>query len=151
MLVFISFLIFRHESVYHCLFSLISKLPRVAFIFSIKTFIVNEKYNTCNCISYAKSSKMYICISYILKNQCQKTVNSGKFRHRRKNSIEINGDIFQNKFNQNPTEDGQSNAGPGSPSTSLQIQDSAKTKLQTREEWAAIRIQTAFRGILVLY
>nr|XP_043628098.1 protein IQ-DOMAIN 5-like [Erigeron canadensis]XP_043628099.1 protein IQ-DOMAIN 5-like [Erigeron canadensis] len=81
----------------------------------------------------------------------QKTVNFGKFRHQRKNSVEINGNSFENKLNQNRTdlvEDGHSYAVPDSLSTSLQMQNSSQTKVQTREEWAAIRIQTAFRGIL---
>lgn len=84
----------------------------------------------------------------------QATVNTRKFRHRRKNSVEITENIFQNKLNQNPAdlvEDGHSSAVPDtidSPSILLQMQDSSQTKLRPREEWAAIRIQTAFRGIL---
>ncbi|KAL4567564.1 hypothetical protein LXL04_023152 [Taraxacum kok-saghyz] len=74
----------------------------------------------------------------------QRPVNFGKFRHRRKNSIEINNNIYQNNPNQNPDQEPVQDV-----STSLQIQDSSsQTKSQTREEWAAIRIQTAFRGIL---
>ncbi|XP_023759382.1 protein IQ-DOMAIN 5 [Lactuca sativa] len=76
-----------------------------------------------------------------------RTTNFGKFGHRRKNSIEINNNIFQNKFHQNPAELLQ-DVIDNSPSTSLQIQNSSQTKSQTRQEWAAIRIQTAFRGIL---
>ena len=88
--------------------------------------------------------------------QFQATVNTRKFRHWRKNSVEITDDIFQNKVNQNSAdvvEDGHSNAVPDvidSPSVSFQMQDSSQTKVLPREEWAAIRIQTAFRGILVL-
>ncbi|CAH1412500.1 unnamed protein product [Lactuca virosa] len=76
-----------------------------------------------------------------------RTTNFGKFGHKRKNSIEINNNIFQNKFHQNPAEFVQ-DVIDNSPSTSLQIQNSSQTKFQTRQEWAAIRIQTAFRGIL---
>lgn len=37
-----------------------------------------------------------------------------------------------------------------SPSSSLQVQDTDQSQLNAREERAAIRIQTAFRGFLVL-
>ena len=36
-----------------------------------------------------------------------------------------------------------------SPSSSLEVHDVALSRQNAREEWAAIRIQTAFRGFLV--
>ncbi|KAF5816485.1 putative IQ motif, EF-hand binding protein [Helianthus annuus] len=72
-----------------------------------------------------------------------RTLSFGKLRHRRRNSVEINNNIFRAGL----VEGGHSNADPyitNLPSTSNKMQDPS----QTREEWAAIRIQTAFRGIL---
>ncbi|XP_071687075.1 protein IQ-DOMAIN 5 [Rutidosis leptorrhynchoides] len=75
-------------------------------------------------------------------------VGTGKSRHRRKGSIEINSDIFLNKVN---VEDGNSSAiqdVTDSSSVSHQMQDSSQMDQQMREEWAAMHIQTAFRGFL---
>ncbi|CAI9294392.1 unnamed protein product [Lactuca saligna] len=54
---------------------------------------------------------------------------------------------LKNKFHQNPAELVE-DVIDDSPSTSLQIQNSSQTNFQTRQEWAAIRIQPAFRGSL---
>lgn len=78
-------------------------------------------------------------------------MNTGKFRHRRKSSIQINGDIFLEKLN---AEDGDSSAiqdVTNSPSSTLQVQDSSQMEQQMKENWAATHIQTAFRGFLVLF
>ncbi|XP_076899135.1 protein IQ-DOMAIN 5-like [Bidens hawaiensis] len=75
------------------------------------------------------------------------TFNFGKRQHRRKNSVEISNNIIHAEL----VEDVHNNADSHItyvPSTSLILQDSSETISQTREEWAAIRIQTAFRGIL---
>ncbi|KAI7741892.1 hypothetical protein M8C21_008874 [Ambrosia artemisiifolia] len=75
-------------------------------------------------------------------------VNTGKLRHRRKSSIEINNDSFLNKLN---VEDGNSSATQdvtNSPSSTLQMQESSQMEQQMREKWAATLIQTAFRGFL---
>ena len=80
-----------------------------------------------------------------------------KVRHRRKHSVEINTDVLQEEFNQNaapPVVDANNHSvvdAADSPSSSLQVQDSAQVQQNTREEWAATRIQTAFRGFLVLF
>lgn len=82
-----------------------------------------------------------------------RTSTTGKFWHRRKHSVEIETDILQDELNQDaarPAED--TNILPisdatGTPSTSLQVADAAQIQY-SREEWAAIRIQTAFRGFL---
>ncbi|XP_052185495.1 protein IQ-DOMAIN 5 [Diospyros lotus] len=77
-----------------------------------------------------------------------------KVRHRRKHSVEINTDVLQEEFNQNaapPVVDADNHSvvdAADSPSSSLQVQDSAQVQQNTREEWAATRIQTAFRGFL---
>uniref|UniRef100_A0A5B6ZM85 IQ-domain 5 n=1 Tax=Davidia involucrata TaxID=16924 RepID=A0A5B6ZM85_DAVIN len=79
--------------------------------------------------------------------------STGKFWHRRKHSVEIDTDILQDEFNQNaapPVADTNIHSVPdvGSPSSSLQVQDAAQIQQNMREEWAAIRIQTVFRGFL---
>ncbi|GMP99149.1 hypothetical protein CsSME_00046742 [Camellia sinensis var. sinensis] len=79
---------------------------------------------------------------------------TGKFRHRRKHSVEIDADILQDDFSHNaapPFVDADIRSMPdaaGSPSISLQVEDAAKIQQNLREEWAATRIQTAFRGFL---
>ncbi|KAA8550146.1 hypothetical protein F0562_001838 [Nyssa sinensis] len=78
---------------------------------------------------------------------------TGKFWHRRKHSIEIDTDILQDEFNQNAAPsvaDTNTHSIPdvGYPSSSLQVQDVAQMQQNMREEWAATRIQTAFRGFL---
>ncbi|KAA8544366.1 hypothetical protein F0562_022366 [Nyssa sinensis] len=80
--------------------------------------------------------------------------STGKFWHRRKHSVEIDTDILQDEFNHksaSPVADVNIQSIPdavGSPSGSLQVQDAAQIQLNMREEWGAIRIQTAFRGFL---
>lgn len=77
-----------------------------------------------------------------------------KFRHRRKNSIEIDSRI-QCEFDADaPPPVGVSSTQlnidtVGSPSGSLQVHD-VQSERNVREQWAATRIQTAFRGFLVL-
>lgn len=89
----------------------------------------------------------------------QRSVGTGKSRHRRKHSVEIDNNVLEKEFNQNMVaaieETKAANLRPVSepaisPSTSLQFQNVAQTQLNMREEWAAIRIQTAFRGFLVI-
>lgn len=82
---------------------------------------------------------------------------ASKFRHRRKNSVEIDNGKLQNEFDNDgaaPIGD-VDHANPQSnleahysPSTSQQVQDPAHNHQITSEEWAAICIQTAFRGFL---
>ncbi|KAL3518646.1 hypothetical protein ACH5RR_021235 [Cinchona calisaya] len=78
---------------------------------------------------------------------------TGKFWHRRKHSVEIDADILQDEFNHDaarPAEDANipsiSDA-TGTPSSSVQVADASQIQY-SREEWAATRIQTAFRGFL---
>lgn len=78
-----------------------------------------------------------------------------KSRHERKHSVEIDRDLLQNEFSHIDDasisiEDVSISVpdGIGSPSCSYQVQDAAQSELSMREEWAAIRIQTAFRGFL---
>lgn len=88
----------------------------------------------------------------------QKSGSTGKTRHRRKHSVEIDNGVLENEFNQNvvaaidETKDAKFHSvsdSAGSPCTSLQVQNAAKYQENAREEWAAIRIQTAFKGFLV--
>ncbi|XP_057484316.1 protein IQ-DOMAIN 5-like isoform X2 [Actinidia eriantha] len=75
---------------------------------------------------------------------------TGKFRHGRKHSVEIDADKLQDEFNHNPVPpvvDAKIRSIPdaaGSPSNSVQVQ----FQHNMREEWASIRIQTAFRRFL---
>ncbi|CAL0303976.1 unnamed protein product [Lupinus luteus] len=77
-----------------------------------------------------------------------------KFRHRRKNSVEIDNSKLQSesdKGNVPPIGDADASSNHHvhhSPSTSQQAQVLANNQQITREEWAATRIQTAFRGFL---
>lgn len=70
--------------------------------------------------------------------------------------MEIDTDNLQDESDQNAAPqvgDAGTNAiaGPaGSPSDSLQVQNIVHDQQNLREVWAATRIQTAFRGFLVL-
>jgi hypothetical protein len=81
---------------------------------------------------------------------------ASKSRHRRKHSVEIDTDKLQYEFNHDaapPVGDSNTQSNPDvavSHSGSLQGQVSAHNEQSVREEWAAMRIQTAFRGFLVL-
>ncbi|XP_047327479.1 protein IQ-DOMAIN 5-like [Impatiens glandulifera] len=78
---------------------------------------------------------------------------AGSFRHRRrKHSIDIDTDVLKEEFNQNvlPKSDVNTSVIPdgSSLSSSHQVQGIAQVQCHSREELAAIRIQTAFRGFL---
>uniref|UniRef100_A0A2N9FGX6 DUF4005 domain-containing protein n=1 Tax=Fagus sylvatica TaxID=28930 RepID=A0A2N9FGX6_FAGSY len=79
---------------------------------------------------------------------------ASKSRHRRKHSVEIDTDKLQYEFNHDaapPVGDSNTQSNPDvavSHSGSLQGQVSAHNEQSVREEWAAMRIQTAFRGFL---
>nr|GMD69595.1 protein IQ-DOMAIN 1 [Ipomoea batatas] len=85
-----------------------------------------------------------------------KSAGTRKSRHRRKHSVEINSDLIQSEFSHNDNastsvEDFKVSSAPvtvGSPSCSHQLEDAAQIQQSVREERAAIRIQTAFRGFL---
>ncbi|KAB2065677.1 hypothetical protein ES319_A09G105400v1 [Gossypium barbadense] len=78
---------------------------------------------------------------------------TSKFRHRRKHSIEFYTDKLLEELDQNaasPARDANTHAiadAAGFPSGSLEVRDVALNEL-VMEEWAATRIQTAFRGFL---
>lgn len=89
----------------------------------------------------------------------QRSGSTGKSRHRRKHSVEIDSRVLENEFNQKRvTAIDETKAAnfqsvsesASSPSTSLQVQNAPQIQQNMREEWAAIRIQTAFRGFLVI-
>lgn len=84
---------------------------------------------------------------------CLQKSSGSKSRHRRKHSVEIDGYKLEDAFDSNSTgNDGDSKISDaaGTPSTSVQVQEATHDQQIAREEWAAIRIQTAFRGFLVL-
>ncbi|XVE79152.1 hypothetical protein DITRI_Ditri14bG0035100 [Diplodiscus trichospermus] len=76
-----------------------------------------------------------------------------KFRHRRKHSVEFDTNKLEEGLDQNttlPAADANNRANEdaaGSPSVSLEVHDATLNKHE-REEWAATRIQTAFRRFL---
>ncbi|KAL2511008.1 IQ-domain 5 [Abeliophyllum distichum] len=82
------------------------------------------------------------------------TGSTGKLQDQRKHSVDIDTNILQDELNQNvatSVEDANYRSDSDSascPSTSLQVQYAAPVQQKMREEWASIRIQTAFRGIL---
>ncbi|KAG6415203.1 hypothetical protein SASPL_122608 [Salvia splendens] len=87
----------------------------------------------------------------------QRSGSTGKSRHRRKHSIEIDSHVPENEFNQNgvtsidetkATNFQSVSESARSPSTSLQVQNMPQIQQNIGEEWAAIRIQTAFKGFL---
>ncbi|KAI4322492.1 hypothetical protein L6164_022182 [Bauhinia variegata] len=77
-----------------------------------------------------------------------------KSRHRRKHSVELDNTKLDNVFDHDAAgpigdENPRSNLDAHySPSTSQQAQDAAHNHQNVTEEWAATRIQTAFRGFL---
>ncbi|KAI4334162.1 hypothetical protein L6164_018886 [Bauhinia variegata] len=79
---------------------------------------------------------------------------TGKFRHRRQHSVEIDNTKLENAFDHDAAapvgdENARSNLDAHySPSTSQQAQDGAHNHEIVKEKWAATRIQTAFRGFL---
>ncbi|KAK4441338.1 protein IQ-DOMAIN 1 [Sesamum alatum] len=95
--------------------------------------------------------------SQVLESDENRSGSTGKIWHRRKHSVEIDHSVLENELNQNvvtATEDAKDanfqsvSDSASSPSTSLQVQNTALYQQNMREEWAAIRIQTAFRGFL---
>ncbi|CAH9133126.1 unnamed protein product [Cuscuta epithymum] len=86
--------------------------------------------------------------SYTSGHDENKTGSTKKSTHRRKHSVEIDRDPLQNEFGHNDDVSISVRVGVGSPSYSHQVQGPAQSQLSMRKEWAAIRIQTAFRGFL---
>ncbi|KAI3412468.1 uncharacterized protein J3R85_017283 [Psidium guajava] len=77
--------------------------------------------------------------------------SGSKSRHRRKPSVEIDGYKLEDAFDSNSAgNDGDSKISDaaGTPSTSVQVQEATHDQQIARVEWAAIRIQTSFRGFL---
>ncbi|KAM6595797.1 hypothetical protein CsatA_006321 [Cannabis sativa] len=79
---------------------------------------------------------------------------ASKSRHRRKNSVEFDCDKLQCDTNPNAApavKDSSTQMKPdtaASPSSSLPVHETAQSQMNVGEEWAAVRIQTAFRGFL---
>ncbi|XP_022731988.1 protein IQ-DOMAIN 1-like [Durio zibethinus] len=80
-------------------------------------------------------------------------VAASRFRHQRKQSVEFDTSKLQEDLDQNaasPAEDATTHATAGtagSPLDALEVHD-APLNEHAREEWAATRVQTAFRGFL---
>ncbi|KAD6452977.1 hypothetical protein E3N88_07682 [Mikania micrantha] len=75
-------------------------------------------------------------------------VNTGKFRHQRKSSMEINSDNYLSKLNAEIGNNSAIQDDTNSPSITIQKQDLSHMEQHMREKWAATHIQTAFRGFL---
>ncbi|GAV64564.1 IQ domain-containing protein, partial [Cephalotus follicularis] len=79
---------------------------------------------------------------------------ASRSRHRRKHSVEIDADKLQDQFEQTaspPVGDANIHSitdASGSLSESLQLENASHNEQSMREDWAAARIQTAFRGFL---
>lgn len=94
--------------------------------------------------------------SHSLEKEENKSGGTGKFWHRRKHSVEIDSNLLQKELTYNDAgagsvEDISSTSVPvasSSPSSSHQLHHAPLVKQNMREELAAIRIQTAFRGFL---
>ncbi|KAH6831977.1 IQ-domain 5 [Perilla frutescens var. hirtella] len=95
--------------------------------------------------------------SQSLEKDENRSGGSGKSRHRRKHSVEIDNSVLENEFNQDVvTAIDETKAAnlksvsnsTSSPSTSLPVQNADQVQQNMREERAAIRIQTAFKGFL---
>ncbi|MBA0650625.1 hypothetical protein Goklo_018020 [Gossypium klotzschianum] len=108
----------------------------------------SEKKVNVSC--YCDSGLMEIAS---LTGEVVKRGATSKFRHRRKHSIDFDTDKLQEGLDQNaasPARDANTQAiadAAGSPSGSHEVRDAALNEL-VMEEWAATRIQTAFRGFL---
>ncbi|OVA07182.1 IQ motif [Macleaya cordata] len=80
--------------------------------------------------------------------------SGARFWHRRKHTVEIDGDVFKDEFVENTASvTGDANIQStsdiaSSPSSVLQVQTVAQVQPNVKEEWAATRLQTAFRGFL---
>lgn len=97
----------------------------------------------------------FLCPLCVFSLIIQRTVTN-KFWHRRKHSVDIDADKLQHEFNSNFTpfvEESNALSEPEAvsiPSDSLQTYDALHSQQNDIEEQAAIRIQTMFRGFLVL-
>ncbi|XP_030522303.2 protein IQ-DOMAIN 5 [Rhodamnia argentea] len=77
--------------------------------------------------------------------------SGSKSRHPRKHAVEMDSYKLEDAFDCNSAgNDGDSKIpdAAGTPSTSVQVQEATHDQQIVRGEWAAIRIQTAFRGFL---
>ncbi|KAI6669742.1 hypothetical protein NL676_004627 [Syzygium grande] len=77
--------------------------------------------------------------------------SGSKSQHRRKHSVEIDSYKLEDAFDCNSAGNDGDNKIPdaaGTASTSVQVHEATHDQQIAREEWAAIRIQTAFRGFL---
>ncbi|XP_075484529.1 protein IQ-DOMAIN 5-like isoform X2 [Primulina tabacum] len=83
-----------------------------------------------------------------------KSGSTGKIWHRRNQSVEIDNSILVDELDQTIVVDIEGanlqsiSDSASSASNSLQVQNAAQLRQNEREEWAAICIQTAFRGFL---
>ncbi|GLT48643.1 hypothetical protein SLA2020_222540 [Shorea laevis] len=80
---------------------------------------------------------------------------ASKSRHRRKHSVEIDSGKIQDELDQSAASlaadsnfQQTADAGVSSPLDSFEVQDTSPNEQFAKEEWAATRIQTAFRGFL---
>ncbi|KAK9122943.1 hypothetical protein Sjap_012545 [Stephania japonica] len=83
-----------------------------------------------------------------------KVVSGGRFWHRRKHSVDVSNGVFKEEFACDAAQlTADENIQPvletsSSPESSLLAQNPGQIQHHLKEEWAATRIQTAFRGFL---
>ncbi|KAJ8768147.1 hypothetical protein K2173_021087 [Erythroxylum novogranatense] len=126
-------------------------------IFSVRSVLVQVKVTGTMGVS-GKWIKALVGLKKSEKSQSsekeENTSNVKKSRHRRKHSVEVDVEKLQEEFNANfatPISDHNIHSVEDCselPSASLHAQDLAHPQQTLREEWAATRIQTAFRGFL---
>lgn len=123
--------------------------PRMGFervIFHIVMFVY-----VCVCFFF---SIIYVHRSFFLvPSMCQKNSNS-KSRHRRRPSVDVDDYKLEDEFDSSSVatfgDGNMANAAGRTPPTSFQVQQVNHDQKLAGDEWAAIHIQTAFRGFLVL-
>lgn len=85
----------------------------------------------------------------------QRASAGSRFWHRRKHSVEIGSAVLEDELGQDDTPAKEavivqsSSITETSPVSSLHVQTATHTAQSMKEEWAATRIQTAFRAFLV--
>lgn len=133
----------------------------VAFFLCYFYFGILRSQGKSNRVADIYSSKrfMQMCVYSKFQSfglQLWQRAAASKSHHQRTHSVEIDSGKIQDELDQiaaPPAADTnfQHTADAGvSPSSSLEVQDTSPNEQCAKEEWAAIRIQTAFRGFLVL-
>lgn len=101
----------------------------------------------CKLFMVAHQDSTGLHISQSFHHFIQKS--RSKFWHRRKHSVEFESDKVGAEFDHSSTVHIEKGNLPVTVDTQSRLQDRIHDQETLREEWAATRIQTAFRGFLV--